>query len=856
MALFLHRLGRWCATHAKSVVALWLVVLIGVGVGAATLGRPLTSEIQVPGSEFERVLDQLGDEVPEAAGGFGTVVLHSDEGEFTPKQRKEIQKVFAQWEDVDEVKGVIGPFENQQDLEDSDEQLDEASDRIAKNEKKLDDAWGKISEGQGQVDYGKSWIRLLEKEDPDNPMLADIRDQVRDGKKDLKKAKKEYEKGEEQLADGRRQYKAGRAVQAATDDTTFVTDDGYALTQVQFDRDVQSVDPEVKEQIPQLGEQLSRAGVSAEYSVEITQENTLVGPGEVIGLIIAAIVLLIALGTVVAAGLPIGGAVLGVGVGLGGAMAATHFFDMHTMTPALALMLGLAVGIDYALFIVNRHRNELLAGRPMTESIALAVGTAGSAVVVAGITVSISLVALVVAPVPLLAQMGLVAAGTVLVAVLVALTLTPAVLHLIGTRVLSRKAWRRAGFSKPGVPEEGAELDMDGEEHGGGYASTITRRPAAVVLVCVLFCAIVAVPALSLRLGLPDGSSEPAESTAHQTYEQVAEHFGAGGNGPIIAVAELDEPGANEDETLRQQADIATRLHSVGGVHAVIPFGVSEDRGTLAFQVVPESGPADEETVEAVHLLSASKLAIGNETNSEIGLTGQTIANIEVSQKLSQTLPTYLAIVIGLSLVLLTIVFRSVLVPIVATFGFLLSVAASFGATVAVYQWGWLGGLLGVDTPGPVLSFMPIMLIGVLFGLAMDYQMFLVSGMREAHAHGAAARDAVRTGFTHGAKVVLAAALIMASVFAGFVFADLTMIRPIGFGLAVGVVVDALVIRMTLTPALMHLLGESAWWMPRWLDRLLPDLDVEGTALEAMVTDRPSTAPATEHLEAAPGSSS
>jgi RND superfamily putative drug exporter len=272
---------------------------------------------------------------------------------------------------------------------------------------------------------------------------------------------------------------------------------------------------------------------------------------------------------------------------------------------------------------------------------------------------------------------------------------------------------------------------------------------------------------------------------------------------------------------------------------------VSDDRRTLAFQVVTEAGPADEETSETVRLLNASAGPIGEATHSEIGLTGQTVANIEISEQLGQALPPYLGIVIGLSLILLTVVFRSILVPLVATAGFLLSVGASFGAAVAVYQWGWLGSLLGVDTPGPMLSFMPIMLIGVLFGLAMDYQMFLVSGMKEAHAHGTDARSAVRHGFTHGSKVVLAAALIMAAVFAGFVFAHLTMIRPIGFALAVGVLVDALLVRMTLTPAVMHLLGEAAWWMPRWLDRILPDLDVEGTALERMEAKGETSATAT-----------
>ena len=282
---------------------------------------------------------------------------------------------------------------------------------------------------------------------------------------------------------------------------------------------------------------------------------------------------------------------------------------------------------------------------------------------------------------------------------------------------------------------------------------------------------------------------------------------------------------------LDAQASIATDLMSVDGVTSVLPFGVSADRSTLAFQVVPTTGPADPATVETVRAIHFSADTYARHTGTDIGLTGSTVANIEISERLGAALPPYLLVVVGLSLVILMLVFRSIVVPVVATAGFLLSVGAAFGVTVAVHQWGWLGGLLGVTQPGPLLSFMPIILIGVLFGLAMDYQMFLVSGMHEARSHGEDSRTAVRTGFVHGAKVVTAAAIIMTSVFLGFAFSHLVMIRPIGFALAVGVLVDAVLVRMTLTPAVMHLLGDRAWYIPRWLDRLLPDLDVEGVKL-------------------------
>nr|MBA2694920.1 MMPL family transporter [Actinomycetota bacterium] len=320
---------------------------------------------------------------------------------------------------------------------------------------------------------------------------------------------------------------------------------------------------------------------------------------------------------------------------------------------------------------------------------------------------------------------------------------------------------------------------------------------------------------------------------AYQTYDQVRDAFGAGVNGPIVAVAELDEPLPEGDPARSaKQADIGEALFELPDVEYVLPFGVSGDRQTLAFQVVPTGGPTEQSTVDLVQTLDDTAAEIGEDNGATLGLTGQTVANIDISQQLADALPVYLALVIGLSLLLLLLVFRSVVIPVLATAGFLLSVGAAFGAVVAVYQWGQLSWLFGVNEPGPILSFLPILLIGVLFGLAMDYQLFLVSAMRESHAHGEPARRAVISGFNHSARVVVAAAVIMISVFGGFVFAELAMIRPVGLGLAVGVLVDAFVVRMTLTPAVMGLLGERAWYLPRWLDRLLPDVDVEGAALE------------------------
>ncbi|MGA4670538.1 MMPL family transporter [Propionibacteriaceae bacterium Y1923] len=619
----------------------------------------------------------------------------------------------------------------------------------------------------------------------------------------------------------------------------FVSSDGTtAITQVRWDLPAQNVPLEEREQLQEVGNQLTSQGITVEYSKDITQDvASIIGPGEVIGVVIAGIVLLVMLGSLVAAGLPLLTALVGVGVGIAGTLAASHWVDMQSITPALGLMLGLAVGIDYALFILNRHRIQLLQGMELRASVGRAVGTAGNAVLFAGLTVIIALAALTLTGIPFLGIMGLAAAGTVLVAVLVSLTLTPAILSLIAHRVIGRKTWTKHGFTAEGEPTDpGLHLaDHDEPTDPRGWIRTVTRHPIITTVVCLLVLGVMSIPVAGMRLGLPDGASEPADSTGYRSYQITADKFGAGMNGPIVAVGKLPE-GLDEQQLAGVQLTTSEQLKAIEGVQHVVPIGISDDGRTAAWQVVPTDGPNSQSTVDLVHTIRDDASAIKAATGVDVGITGQTVANIDISQTLADALPVYLVVVVGLSLVLLLLVFRSILVPLIATAGFLLSIGASMGAVVQVYQHGWLGSLFGVTQPAALLSFLPTILIGVLFGLAMDYQMFLVSGMREAHAHGQDARTAVITGFRHGRRVVTAAALIMAAVFAGFIHAELAMIRPIGFGLAIGVLIDAFVVRMTLTPALMHLLGEKAWWLPKWLDRVLPNVDVEGASLAKQET--------------------
>lgn len=841
MALLLHRLGRWCAGHVKTVVAAWLIALVALGGAAATLGQPASSEVSIPDARFETVIDHLGRAIPEAAGGFGTVVIRSGEAPFTDAQQDAVREVFARWTALDHVIRVVDPFEGQAQLDAVPQQLAAAKALLDANGPQLDDAGERLEAGRNQLAFGRAALEQLEATNPADPGLPTLREQLAQGQAEYDAGLAQYEQGRAEYDAGLAQYEQGMAQVAAMNGMRMVSPDGRtAIVQVQFDTSTHSVPQSIRDAIPDLGEALAAAGVGADYSVEITQDQSLVGAGEILGLVVAGIVLVAMLGSLLAAGLPLVGALVGVGVGVAAAVALTVTYEMNSMTPALALMLGLAVGIDYSLFIINRHRGQLLGGMDLHASIARATGTSGNAVLFAGATVVIALVALLLSGIPLLAQMGLVAAGTVTVAVLIALTLVPALLAALGPRVISRRAWRTAGFGTPGDPATrvATRASQHGEEHGGWFVSLVTRRPLLTVLAVLAIVGLLAAPATDLRLGLTGGGNEPASSTAYRTYSTIAEEFGPGMNGPVLAMATL--PGRpTPAEAAAAQSRLATALKGVHGVQSVVPFGMSADHTTLAFQVVPTSGPADAQTVETVHGLLGSIPAIERTSGATIGITGQTVANIEISERLAAALPGYLLVVVGLSLVILLGVFRSLVVPLVATAGFLLTIAAAFGATVAVYQWGWLGSVFGVHEPGPILSFLPIMLIGVLFGLAMDYQMFLVTGMREAWSHGEDARRAVRTGFVHGAKVVTAAAIIMFSVFGGFVFSHLTMVRPMGFALAVGVLVDAVLVRMTLTPAIMHLLGERAWALPARLDRWVPRVDVEGAALALPTVSAP-----------------
>ncbi|WP_329038186.1 MMPL family transporter [Streptomyces sp. NBC_00178] len=582
-----------------------------------------------------------------------------------------------------------------------------------------------------------------------------------------------------------------------------------------------------REALEDAGEAAQSGGMTVEIGGDALQVMPETGATEIIGVAIAAVVLVITFGSLIAAGLPLLTALIGVGIGVSLITALANVLDLGSTTSTLAMMIGLAVGIDYALFIVSRYRAELAEGREREEAAGRAVGTAGSAVVFAGLTVVIALVGLAVVNIPMLSKMGFAAAGTVAIAVLIALTLVPALLGFAGKRVMGRRARRAAEAENK--PE--AKPNM-----GTRWARFVLRRPVWVLLVGVIGLGAVALPATSLEMGLPDDGSQPKSTTQRQAYDMLSDGFGPGFNGPLLVV--VDTKGASDGRTAVDR--VSQEIEGIGHVAAVTPATFNKAGDAATITVIPKDRPSSTETEDLVHAIRDAGDGIKDDTGAEVLVTGATAMNIDFSEKMNAALLPYLALVVGLAFLLLMVVFRSLLVPLKAALGFLLSVVAALGAVVAVFQWGWFGSLLGVEQTGPIMSMMPIFMVGVVFGLAMDYEVFLVTRMREAYVHGESPGQAIVTGFRHGARVVTAAAVIMMAVFAGFIGSSESMIKMIGFSLAIAVFFDAFVVRMAIVPAVLALLGRRAWWLPRWLDRILPNVDVEGEGLRKDVSGGPS----------------
>ncbi|MGP9020351.1 MMPL family transporter [Streptomyces sp. BR1] len=601
-------------------------------------------------------------------------------------------------------------------------------------------------------------------------------------------------------------------------------DGSTAYISVKYKVNGMALEEHDKKSLEDSGKAAQKAGLTVEIGGDALQAKPETGSGEIIGVVIAGIVLMITFGSLIAAGLPLITAIIGVGIGVSTITALANVLDLGNTTSTLASMIGLAVGIDYALFIVSRYRAELREGREREEAIGRAVGTAGSAVVFAGLTVVIALCGLAVVNIPMLTKMGVAAAGTVVIAVLIALTLIPAVLGFAGKRVFGRRTRKKM---EAGTVEAAGEAKPN---MGTRWSSFVLRKPIWVLLAGVLGLGAIAIPAASLEMGLPDDGSQPTSTTQRRAYDTLSDGFGPGFNGPLMIVVDGAKASGGAKAAADRTSDTIKKLPDVA---AVMPPALNKDGDTATITVIPKSKPSSTDTEDLVHSIRDAGTGIKSDTKAEVLVTGATAMNIDFSQRMNDALLPYLGLVVGLAFLLLMVVFRSILVPLKAALGFLLSVVAALGAVVAVFQWGWLGGLFGVENPGPIMSMMPIFMVGVVFGLAMDYEVFLVTRMREAFVHGERPGQAIVTGFRHGARVVTAAAVIMIAVFSGFIGASDQMIKMIGFALAIAVFFDAFVVRMAIVPAVLALLGSKAWWLPKWLDKVLPNVDVEGEGLKA-----------------------
>lgn len=760
MGKFLRALAKLAFNHPWRVLGVWLIILVVLGVTAATFIKAPSSSISIPGTQAQEAIDNVGTLFPEAGGGTGRIVFKAENGQTIVSQKAEIESLLADIAEVDGISRVVSPFLSSTFISES-----------------------------GDIAYA--------------------------------------------------QVQLGGTVGSIEDSTiTSVTDKANAARSDTL-------------QVEIAGDLINQ------------KPGEIVGAGEIAGVAIALVVLFLTLGSLTAAGMPLLTALLGIGVSMAGLFSLSQVIEISSTTPVLAVMLGLAVGIDYALFITNKYRSYLLLGYSYEEALKRALATAGNAVVFAAITVVIALSALTVVNIPFMTTMGLSGAASIAVAALVAISALPALLRLAGPRIFNRKL--RLQVEK--VQKHGAEK-IEHVAHTTlwyKWSEQIIKRPIVFLLVGLLIVIPIALPAQDLKLGLPTDQYAATDSTERKAYDLLTEGFGVGFNAPLTVLVQGLPEVTDEDRVaarqfiLQQSAGqpvpttpqaqqaalaqlnalteqyapqvqlmkVATDIAQLDDVQQALAATATKDGTAGIIQVIPKTAPVDAKTNDLIETLRDTSTAekVAGNTDVSFAVTGSTALQKDINEKLSNALPVYLTVVVGLSIILLIVAFRSILVPLKATLGFLLSVLAMFGALVAVFQWGWFGI---AEAPGPIVSFIPIIATGVLFGLAMDYEFFLVSGMHEEYTKTKDAKRSVARGFRLGAKVVMAAAIIMVSVFAGFIFNHDATIQAIGFALAVGILVDAFIVRMTIVPAVMTLLGKSAWWIPKWLDKRLPHVSIEG----------------------------
>ncbi|PGK31698.1 hypothetical protein CN902_06285 [Priestia megaterium] len=568
-------------------------------------------------------------------------------------------------------------------------------------------------------------------------------------------------------------------------------------------------------------------GIQTELSGDITAYKLPMGGiSEIIGIVMAFIVLIVMFTSFLIAGLPIFTALIGLATSLGITLLATNFFDISSVSMTLAIMIGLAVGIDYALFIFSKHRQQLSEEETeIHESIARATGTAGGAVIFAGLTVVVALCGLTVVGVPFLAAMGLTAAISVLMAMLISITLVPAILAWVGNRMKPNR--KVSGIFR--FITKGREKRQ--RQSTNWWGRFLKRQPLLITIISILLLVTISVPALHLRLGLPDDGMKAEDSPERQAYDLMAEGFGEGVNGPLIALIDVSDIDGSKMDAISNTGKKLTELDNVAS--ATPP--VSSENGEYAIvNITPKTGPDDEKTTNLVHDIREVS-ASDSKSSPHMYVTGVTAINIDIAEKLNDAIPLFAILIVGFAFLLLLVVFRSLLVPLTAVLGFLLTMTATLGFTVFVLQDGYLGDLFAIPAEGPILAFLPILVIGILFGLAMDYQVFLVSRMREEYVKTGDAKESVQAGIKFSGPVVTAAGLIMIFVFAGFIFQEDLQVKSMGLALAFGILFDAFIVRLTIIPSLMILMGKASWYLPKWLNKIIPNVDIEGHGLDEVL---------------------
>ncbi|MFI0280152.1 MULTISPECIES: MMPL family transporter [Streptomyces] len=776
-------MARWCVRHRIVTVLLWLAALVGVTVASAVAGSAYSNDYEVPGTESGRATAVLQEAFPGRGGDSATVVWHTESGDVRGGDVE--RRVTALLDDVRSLPGVAavtGPYGPAQPAAADAPAGDPAQARTGAEGTAR--AQGTApQEAQGQNTQAQS-------EQSQNAQAPGGAQSARD------------------------QAAAGTAAEAASNQIS--ADGRTAYATVTFDGLAEDIpETQARALVDTVG---AASGDGLDVEVGGTVATLAKGGGshtaEMVGVAVAAVVLFLAFGSLAASVLPIATALVSVGTAYAGISLLGHVMTVADFAPMLGLLIGLGVGIDYALFIVTRHRKGLKRGLGVAEAARNAVATTGRAVVFAGATVCIALLGMLILRLNFLNGVAVAASLTVVLTVAASVTLLPALLSLIGMRALSRRERRR-------LAEHGPEPEVP-TGFAARWSAFVERHPKKLGAVAAVVMLVLALPTLSLRLGTSDQGNDPASTTTRQAYDMLADGFGPGVNGPLTLVAEME--GANDRLALNQLSD---QLRATPGVESVGPVAYGGG-DTAVLTVVPDSAPQSQQTSDLVDRLRSDVLpAAESGTSLDVHVGGITAAYDDFAQVIIGKLPLFVGVVIALGCVLLLLAFRSVGIPLKAAAMNVAAVASAFGVVVAIFQWGWGSELLGLGRAGPIEPFLPVIAVSVLFGLSMDYQVFLVSRMYEEWLETGDNRRAVRVGLAETSRVINSAAVIMIAVFLAFVLSGDRVIAMFGIGLAAAVALDAFVLRTLLVPALMHMLGGANWWLPRSLDRWLPRISIE-----------------------------